>query len=376
MKLKDFYYNLPKELIAQQPAYPRDSSRLMILNRRTKKIEHKTFRDVVNYLQAGDVLVLNDTKVFPARLIGRREKSGGKMEVFLLNPKSKIPFDLAQGRRNSKQIQNRGNIWQVLIGNRRKKAGDVIVFKKGLKAEVMERVDESVWLVKFNRQGSQLEKIIDAIGYVPTPPYIKIKNQRAKSKRLKDEYQTVYAQNRGSVAAPTAGFHFTKPLINKLKKRGIQFACLTLHVGLGTFEPIRSRNVQEHRLHSELAVLNAATAKKLNQAKKSGQRIMAVGTTTVRALESLADKSGRLKPGAKWTDIFIYPGHEFRSVDGLITNFHLPESSLLMLVSAFAAEATADKSALAGRKLILKAYQAAVRKKYRFYSFGDAMLIL
>jgi S-adenosylmethionine:tRNA ribosyltransferase-isomerase len=346
MKLKDFYYNLPKELIAQQPARPRDGSRLMILNRRTKKIEHKHFYDIADYLQPGDVLVLNDTKVFPARLIGQREESGGKVEIFLL-----------------REVNN--NQWQVLIGNRRKKAGDIIVFKKGLKAEIVERIDESIWLVKFNKQGSQLEKIIDAIGRVPTPPYIKTGETKDERRRTKYDYQTVYAEHRGSVAAPTAGFHFTKPLINKLKKRGVQFVYLTLHVGLGTFEPVRSENIKQHQMHSERVILSNRSAEKLNQAKKAGQRIIAVGTTTVRALESFADKNGRLKCGSRWTEIFIYPGYKFRLVDGLITNFHLPESTLLMLVAA-----------LASRKFVVKAYQTAVRKKYRFYSFGDAMFIV
>lgn len=369
MKLKDFDYNLPKSLIAQKPAKPRDHSRLMAVNRKTGKIEHRHFYDIADYLQKGDVLVLNNTKVFPARLIGKREKTGGKFEVFLLK---KIED------RRSKTEEN----WQALIGNRRKKTGQIIEFGRGLKCEIVRRIDEAVWEVKFNKSSSALEKLVDELGQVPTPPYIKTEDRRSKTKQLKSEYQTIYAQHRGSVAAPTAGFHFTKQLINKLKKKGIQFEYVTLHVGLGTFAPVKEQNIKKHKMHAEFAVIDKRTAQRLNLAKNAGRRIIAVGTTTMRTLEAFSEKSqipgskfqGSFKfqdqsfkiiPRQKWTDIFIYPGYQFKFVDAMITNFHLPKSTLLMLLSA-----------LAGRPLIFKAYQTAIRKKYRFYSFGDSMLVL
>ncbi len=344
MKLSDFDYKLPKQLIAHKPASPRDNSRLMVLDRQSKKIEHKHFFDIVDYLNKGDVLVLNNTKVFPARLIGQRYKTGGKVEVFLL-----------------KKVGSSSARWEVLIGNRRKKIGQIIEFGKGLECEIVKQIDESVWQVKFNKSGSQLEKVIDQIGEVPTPPYIKIKDK--KTKRLKDLYQTVYAEHRGSVAAPTAGFHFTKPLINKLKKKGVQFEYVTLHVGFGTFEEVRVNNIKKHKMHSEFAKIDAKTTKNLNNAKKESRRVISVGTTSTRVLEAFSSK-GKIKAQSKWVDIFIYPGYKFKFIDGLITNFHLPKSSLIMLVSA-----------LAGRQLILKAYKTAVSKKYRFYSFGDSMFI-
>ena len=338
MKLSDFDYNLPKALIAQKPVTPRDHSRLMTLDRKKKKIGHRHFFNLIDCLQKGDVLVLNDTKVFPARLIGRRRESGGKVEVFLLKP-----------------VNN--NTWEALIGNRRKKIGQAVEFKKGLSCEIIKKIDESVWLVTFNKSGKSLERIIDQIGLTPLPPYI-------KAAGFRNRYQTVYAQYRGSVAAPTAGFHFTKGLIGKLKKKGVQFEFVTLHVGLGTFEPVKEGNVKQHKMHSEYALLNERAAERLNRAKKEGRRIIAVGTTSVRTLESFNIK-GKFKAGQKWTDIFIYPGYKFKAIDAIITNFHLPKSTLLMLVMAFA-----------GKGFIVKAYREAVKKKYRFYSFGDAMLII
>ncbi|MBU1036509.1 tRNA preQ1(34) S-adenosylmethionine ribosyltransferase-isomerase QueA [Patescibacteria group bacterium] len=342
MRLSDFNYNLPKNLIAQHPISPRDHSRLLVLNRKSKKIEHKHFYDIISYLKKGDVLVLNNTKVFPARLIGKRQKTKGKVEVFLLR---KISL----------------NSWQVLIGNRRKKIGQVIEFGKGLSCKIIKQIDQSVWLVKFNQQGKKLELMINDLGFVPTPPYIKV---LSKSAKLKKEYQTIFAKYTGSVAAPTAGFHFTKQLINKLKKKGVQFEYITLHVGFGTFEPVKVQDITKHQMHSELAVIHKKTAENLNQAKKQGRRIIAVGTTSVRTLGAFV-KRGKLTGGKKWTDVFIYPGYKFKFVDCLLTNFHLPKSTLLMLITAFA-----------GRKLILRAYQTAIKKKYWFYSFGDAMLIL
>lgn len=349
MLVSDFGYHLPKNLIAQKPIKPRDQSRLLVLNRQGKKISHHHFFELGQFLKRGDVLVLNNTKVFPARLIGRKV-TGGKIEVFLL-----------------KRIN--GQIWECLLGGHGRGEKLKINFNKNLKGEIINPVREinfsngvkkpsdGVWQIKFNCGGKKLEKIINQIGQTPTPPYI-------KTPANKNDYQTIYAKKTGSVAAPTAGFHFTKKLINQLKKQGIQFEFVTLQVGYGTFQPIKVKKIEEHKMHPELAILDCQTAEKLNQAKKQGRRVIAVGTTTVRVLESFADKNGRLKAGRKDTNIFIYPGYKFRFIDALITNFHLPQSTLLMLVSA-----------LVGRKLILKTYQTAVRKKYRFYSFGDAMMI-
>jgi len=391
MKLSDFNYNLPKTLIAQKPASPRDYSKLMVLNTRANKIEYKHFYNLTDYLQTGDVLILNDTQVFSARLIGQRQDTGGKVEVFLL--KRKEPEGLSRSssgvipakagifswtqtniedscfRRNDKVVNERrrliGEHWEVLIGNRRKKPSQIIEFGKGLECEIVKQIDDSVWQVKFNKSGKALGKLIDQLGETPTPPYIKINN---KGLKIKKKYQTVYAKHRGSVAAPTAGLHFTKSLIAKLKKRGIQFEYLTLHVGLGTFEPVKVDDIKKHKMHSEYAILDRGTAQRLNQARQEGRRIIAVGTTTVRVLESFVrgnQKTGfRLQSARKWTNIFIYPGYKFKFVDAMITNFHLPKSTLLMLVSAFA-----------GRQLTIKAYQTAVKKKYQFFSFGDAMLI-
>ncbi|MCX6785638.1 MAG: tRNA preQ1(34) S-adenosylmethionine ribosyltransferase-isomerase QueA [Candidatus Komeilibacteria bacterium] len=342
MKLSDFNYNLPKELIAQKPAAPRDSSRLMVLDRNKKTIAHRHFYDIFDYLHQGDVLVLNNTKVFPARLFGKRKDTGGKVEVFLLK-------DLGQGK------------WESLIGNRRKKLGQIIQFGKGLECEILKRVDESVWQVKFNKQGQALEKLIEQLGKTPIPPYIKYQNAGPS---LKQNYQTVFAKYKGSVAAPTAGFHFTKKLLARLKSRGVQIEYVTLHVGLGTFAPVKEPDVKRHKMHVEWARIDKGTAERLNSAKKEGRRIIAVGTTSVRTLESFV-KNNKLAAGNHWTNIFIYPGYKFKFINALITNFHLPKSTLLMLISA-----------LAGRNFILKAYQQATRKKYRFYSFGDAMFIV
>jgi len=348
MKLSDFDYNLPQKFIAQNPVSPRDHSKLMILDKKQQKIEHKYFYNLPDYLQPGDVLVLNDTKVFPARLIGRRQLTGGRVEVFLL-----------------KSVGPSSNQWQALIGNRRKSVGQIVEFGRGLTGEIIERLDDSVWQIRFNKSGRALEKLIDQLGQVPTPPYIKIKGQRSKSKKFQDDYQTVYAKHRGSVAAPTAGFHFTKSLINKLKSRGVQLEFVTLHVGWGTFAPVKSQNVKNHQLHSEFASLNKKTAQRLNQAKKQGRRIIAVGTTATRVLETFSSKQGAVQANSAEVKVFIYPGYKFKFLDALITNFHLPKSTLLMLVAA-----------LVGRKKILRAYQIAQQKSYRFFSFGDGMLII
>jgi S-adenosylmethionine:tRNA ribosyltransferase-isomerase len=345
VKLSEFNYFLPKELIAQKLIQPRDHSRLMILNRQRQTIEHDFFYNLGKYLKSDDILVANDSKVIPARLIGRKE-TGGKAEILFL-----------------RQIS--GDTWQALIKNC--KVGNKILWSYSrecdqekdnkLIGEIVRKVEDGIYEIKFSIRDNNLMSIIYQLGQAPTPPYIK------RISNLK-EYQTIYAKHRGSVAAPTAGFHFTKKLMNRLKKQGIQFEFVTLHVGLGTFQPIRTQNIEEHKMHSEWAEIKPEVAERLNQAKKQGQRIIAVGTTSVRVLESFCQNK-QLKSGAQLIDLFIYPGYQFKFVDALITNFHLPKSTLLMLVCAFA-----------GREFIFQAYQEAIKNKYRFYSFGDAMLIL
>ena len=349
MKLKDFDYNLPKELIAQKPVYPRDYSRLLILDKKTRKISHHHFYEIGSFLRGGDVLVLNNTKVIPARLIGKKLETGGRVEVFLIQP-------------NVRDLKNYtwNNEW-VVIGGPRLNQGQEIIFDKRLKGEIIKVLGQER-IIKFNKGGKELEKIIFQIGQTPIPPYIKFPDKKNK---LQKEYQTIFAKYFGSVAAPTAGFHFTAKLLKQLQKQGVKMEYVTLHVGLGTFQPVKEENIKKHQMHSEWAMIDKATAKRLNQYKKNKQRIISVGTTACRALESFCDKKGRIKAGEKFTNIFIYPSYKFKFVDGLITNFHLPKSTLLMLVSA-----------LASQELIKKAYQEAIKKKYRFYSFGDAMLII
>ncbi|MCX8015729.1 MAG: tRNA preQ1(34) S-adenosylmethionine ribosyltransferase-isomerase QueA [Patescibacteria group bacterium] len=345
MKLEEFNYYLPKEYIAQKPISPRDHSRLMVVNRKEKKISHHYFYEIEKFLQKGDVLVLNNSKVIPARLIGKKPETGGRVEILLLRPETKKLTHYQWIKK-----------W-VVIGKPGLSEGQKIIFEKGLTAVVKKSVNYER-VIEFNCHGEKLKKIIYQIGQAPTPPYIK------RMSNLK-EYQTVYAKNLGSVAAPTAGFHFTPRLIKKLKAKGVVFKYITLHVGLGTFQPVKVDEIEKHKMHSEWAEIDKKTAAFLNQAKKSYKRIIAVGTTTTRALEGFADKKGYLRFGQKFVDIFIYPGYQFKFIDALITNFHLPKSTLLMLVSAFA-----------GKDLIFKAYQEAVKKKYRFFSFGDAMFII
>ncbi|MCD6471085.1 tRNA preQ1(34) S-adenosylmethionine ribosyltransferase-isomerase QueA [bacterium] len=335
MKLSDFDYNLPKQLIAQKPVRPRDHSRLMILSRKNKTIRHDYFYNLGKYLKRKDILVINDSKVIPAKLFGKKQ-TGGKTEILLL-----------------KRIKN--NTWEALV--KKGKENQIIKINSKFKAEVLKKIEPGIWKIKFNFTSKKLEQAISRFGKAPTPPYIK------RLSNLK-EYQTIYAKRKGSIAAPTAGFHFTKNLISKLKKQDIKFYSVTLHVGLGTFQPVRTEIIEKHKMHSELAEVKKEIAKKLNQAKKNNQRIIAVGTTTVRTLETFTSNK-ILKPGIKYTNLFIYPGYKFKFVDAMITNFHLPKSTLLMLVCAFAS-----------RKLIFKAYKEAIKKKYRFYSFGDAMLII
>jgi len=344
MELKKFDYNLPKNLIAQKPISPRDHSRLLLLAKNSGKIQHKHFYNIVDYLKSGDVLVLNNTKVMAARLIGKRVETHGKVEVFLLN-----------------KIES--NIWQCLVGGHKRKENLKVEFTKGLKAEIIKNNLDGTWQVKFNKSGADFMKLVNKIGRVPLPPYIK-REQKLKSDQK--NYQTIYADDKkiGSVAAPTAGFHFTKKLISQLKKKGVQFEYVTLQVGLGTFAPVKVDDITKHKMHAEWVEVNKKTIQNIIKAKKEGRRIIAVGTTSVRTLESAFRKTP-VKNFSFWTDIFIYPGYKFKIIDGLITNFHLPKSTLLMLVSAFA-----------GREKIFKAYEQAIKKKYRFFSYGDAMLII
>ena len=340
MKTSDFYYDLPEELIAQDPLENRSDSRLMVLDKKTGAVSHHIFRDIVEYLQPGDCLVINDTKVIPARLIGSKEDTGAKIEVLLLKRKT-------------------GDVWETLVKPGRKaKPGTRIQFGDGLLVgEVMDIVDEGNRLIKFEFDGI-FEEILDRLGQMPLPPYI--------THQLKDKnrYQTVYAKHEGSAAAPTAGLHFTEELLKEIQESGVKIARVTLHVGLGTFRPVKVENVLDHHMHSEFYIVEEDEAKKINDAKAAGGRVICVGTTSCRTLESAADEDGILRAGSGWTDIFIYPGYRFKIMDALITNFHLPESTLLMLVSAFA-----DK------EKIMKAYEEAVRQRYRFFSFGDAMFI-
>ena len=340
MDVKDFDYELPEELIAQDPLEDRSSSRLMVLDRKTGDVEHRHFRDILDYLNPGDCLVINNTKVIPARLYGAKEDTQAKIEVLLLKRKE-------------------NDVWETLVKPGKKaKPGTRIVFGDGLLVgEVIDVVEAGNRLIQFHYDGI-FEEILDQLGQMPLPPYITHQLQD------KNRYQTVYAKYDGSAAAPTAGLHFTKELLSAVKEKGVDIAEVTLHVGLGTFRPVKVENVLDHHMHSEFYMVSAEAAEKINHAKESGHRVISVGTTSTRTLESAADESGRLKETSGWTEIFIYPGYQFKVIDALITNFHLPQSTLVMLVSA-----------LAGREHVLDAYKLAVQEKYRFFSFGDAMLI-
>ena len=341
MNVKDFYFDLPQELIAQDPLEDRASSRLLVLDKKTGEVTHRGFRDILEYLRPGDCLVINDTKVIPARLFGVKEDTGAKIEVLLLK-------------------RREHDIWETLVKPGKKaKPGTRIVFGEGLlTGAVLVSVDDGNRLIQFSYEGI-FEEILDQLGQMPLPPYI--------THQLKDKnrYQTVYAKHDGSAAAPTAGLHFTKELLKQIEDMGVKIAHVTLHVGLGTFRPVKVENVQDHHMHSEFYMVEESEAKKVNDTKEAGGRVICVGTTSCRTVESAADENGRLKSGSGWTDIFIYPGYEFKILDALITNFHLPESTLVMLVSA-----------LAGREHVLAAYEEAIKERYRFFSFGDAMLIL
>lgn len=341
MKRQDFYFDLPEELIAQDPLEDRSSSRLLVLDKETGETSHHIFKEIVDYLNPGDCLVINDTKVIPARLIGAREGTGAKIEVLLLKRKE-------------------NNVWETLVKPGKKaRPGTRIVFGEGLLVgEVIDVVEEGNRLIKFEYEGI-FEEILDQLGQMPLPPYI------THQLEDKNRYQTVYAKHTGSAAAPTAGLHFTPELLKQIEEKGVDIARVTLHVGLGTFRPVKVDDILEHHMHSEFYHIDAEAAEKINRAKDNGGRVICVGTTSCRTVESAADESGRLRECSGWTEIFIYPGYKFKILDALITNFHLPESTLVMLVSA-----------LAGREHVLAAYETAVEEKYRFFSFGDAMFIV
>lgn len=341
MDVKDFYFDLPQELIAQDPLEDRSSSRLLVLDKKTGEIEHRIFRDVVSYLKKGDCLVINDTKVIPARLFGVKEDTNAKIEVLLLKRKE-------------------NDVWETLVKPGKKaKPGTVISFGDGLlKGTVIDVVEEGNRLIQFSYEGI-FEEILDQLGQMPLPPYI------THQLEDKNRYQTVYAKHEGSAAAPTAGLHFTKELLKEIEDMGVTIAHVTLHVGLGTFRPVKVDNVLDHHMHSEFYMVEEEEAKKINDTKKQGGRVICVGTTSCRTIESATGDDGILRAGSGWTEIFIYPGYQFKILDGLITNFHLPESTLVMLVSA-----------LAGRDHVIHAYEEAIKEKYRFFSFGDATMIL
>lgn len=340
MKTSDFNYNLPEELIAQVPIADRSSSRLMVVDKKSGEIEHKIFKDIIDYLEEGDCLVLNDTRVIPARLIGSKVETGGKIEFLLLK-------------------RNEDDTWETLVKPGRKaKIGSEFTFGDDkLIAKVVGMGDDGSRIVKFKYDGI-FEEILDELGNMPLPPYI--------TEKLEDRerYQTVYSKHSGSAAAPTAGLHFTEDLLEKIRKKGVDEAFVTLHVGLGTFRPVKVDDVLEHKMHSEYFIVNQEAADKINKAKKNGKKVICVGTTSCRTIESASEEDGTLKARSGWTEIFIYPGYDFKIMDNLITNFHLPESTLIMLVSA-----------LSSKENILNAYEEAVKERYRFFSFGDAMFL-
>jgi S-adenosylmethionine:tRNA ribosyltransferase-isomerase len=341
MKVEEFDFDLPEELIAQKPADPRDESNLLVVNRDGEQLEDKIFKEIIDYFEPGDTLVRNNTKVIPARLFGKKEETGGKVEFLLLNQ-----FEL--------------DSWEVLVkANGKVRVGTTIVFGEGkLQAEIKDVTDFGGRVVEFEYQGV-FEEILDELGNMPLPPYITRELDEV------DKYQTVYAEKRGAAAAPTAGLHFTDRLLERLTEKGVNIVDITLHVGLGTFRPVQVEDITEHDMHSEYYEVSAETAKTINKTKENGNKVFAVGTTTTRTLETVADENGYIAADKGWTDIFIYPGYQFKIIDALITNFHLPESTLIMLVSAFAS-----------KELTMQAYQYAVEREYRFYSFGDGMLII
>ncbi len=341
MKKQDFYYELPEELIAQDPLEERSSSRLLVLDRQSGAVSHHVFTEIADYLREGDCLVINDTKVIPARLIGSKVGTEAKIEILLLKRKE-------------------NNIWETLVKPGKKaKPGTKISFGGGLlTGEVLEVVEEGNRLVQFSYEGI-FEEILDRLGQMPLPPYI------THQLKERERYNTVYAVHEGSAAAPTAGLHFTPELLQEIEKKGVDIARVTLHVGLGTFRPVKADEITDHHMHSEFYQINEEAAEKINRAKSGKGRVICVGTTSCRTVESAADENGHIRAGSGWTEIFIYPGYRFKVLDGLITNFHLPESTLIMLVCA-----------LAGREQVMQAYEEAVEERYRFFSFGDAMLVI
>lgn len=340
MKVTDFDFYLPEELIAQHPMEKRDEARLMVMNKENGEIEHQVFKDIIDYLEPGDCIVLNDTRVLPARLIGSKEGTGGKIEFLLLKRVDK-------------------DTWETLVKpGKRAQIGTRFVFGDGeLKAEVIGLGEEGSRIVKFEYEGI-FEEVLDKLGQMPLPPYI---TERLEDKEM---YQTVYSREQGSAAAPTAGLHFTKELLEKIEGKGVSIAFLTLHVGLGTFRPVKVENIEEHNMHAEYYCMSKATADIINKTKENGKNVIAVGTTSCRTLETIGDESGKVREQSGWTDIFIFPGYKYKVVDKLITNFHLPQSTLIMLVSA-----------LAGKENVMNAYETAVCEKYKFFSFGDAMFV-
>lgn len=340
MRVKDFYFDLPEELIAQHPAEKRDESRLMVLDKNTGDLEHKKFKNIIEYLNEGDCLVLNNTRVLPARLFGIKEETGAKMEFLLL-----------------KRMDN--DRWETLVKPGKKaKIGSKFVFGNGeLKCEVLSMGEDGSRIIQFEYEGI-FEEVLDKLGHMPLPPYITEKLQD------KERYQTVYSKELGSAAAPTAGLHFTEELLQKIKDKGVKVAFVTLHVGLGTFRPVKAETIEEHHMHSEYYEISEETAQVINETRKNGGRIIGVGTTSCRTLESAAEENGELREKSGWTEIFIYPGYKFKVLSALITNFHLPESTLIMLISA-----------LAGKENVMNAYETAVKERYRFFSFGDAMFL-
>lgn len=338
MNTKEFSFDLPNELIAQKPLENRDMSRLLLLNKQTGEVSHESFRNIIDHINKGDCLVLNDTRVIPARLYGVKEETGSAIEFLLLNRKER-------------------DLWEVILKpGRRAKIGSRFIFGGELKAEVIDVINDGNRLVKFEYDGL-FENVLDKLGEMPLPPYITEKLSD------KERYQTVYSRNEGSAAAPTAGLHFTNELLEKIRSKGVNIAFITLHVGLGTFRPVKVEDVENHKMHSEFYCVDESAANIINETKKNGKNVIAVGTTSIRTLESIAD-NGRVSACSGWTDIFIYPPFKFKIVDKLITNFHLPESTLLMLISAFA-----------GKENVLNAYDIAIKERYRFFSFGDAMLL-
>ena len=350
MDIREFDYDLPPDLIAQHPEKKRDCSRLMVLNREDRSIEHRLFFEIADSFSPGDVLVLNDTRVIPARLVGKKQ-SGGRAEVFLLTPHENDEVD-------------ESTCHCLVKCSKKPKPRTKIFFGKSLVAEILEETGEGI-KVKCNYEGT-FEEVLDRIGIIPLPPYIKRENGSLPGeKRDRERYQTVFARSKGAVAAPTAGLHFTSELLDRIKTKGVEILFITLHVGWGTFQPVRAEKIEEHRMHSECFTLNSSTARVINAALERKSRIVGTGSTTTRTLEYAANGSGTFKPSKGYTDLFIYPGYNFKAIDSLITNFHVPRSTLLMMVSAFA-----------GREFILEAYHEAINKGYRFYSYGDAMMIL